>query len=227
MKKRIVLFGCSHTHTHIKSLIEKTNDVLDFSHPGNANSKIIKDVYDFINSDNFSIDNDELIIQYSYTNRLWFPSKFESPEFGFHAFQDSPIYYLNDFAKEELMEFYQTYIKYFWNYDLNVKQLIMDIDLLKTFLESKKVKFIHWLFADGGNTEEWNYEFGKVNEEIDLNSEFKKLDLFEIDGYYKIGEWGRNSEWVDFESEHMGIEGCEVLAEKLLKKSTKKLGYMK
>ena len=58
-------------------------------------------------------------------------------------------------------------------------------------------------------------------------SEFKKLDLFEIDGYYKIGEWGRNSEWVDFESEHMGIEGCEVLAEKLLKKSTKKLGYMK
>lgn len=220
MEKRIVLFGCSHTQTHIKDMIGNSHKILNFSKAGNANSKIIKDVYDFVNSDNFSVDDDELIIQYSYTNRLWFPSKFEAPEFGFHSFQDSPIYYLNDFAKEDLMEFYQTYIKYFWNYDLNTKQLLMDIDLLKTFLESKKVKFIHWIFTDGGNTAEWNYEFDKVNDEIDLNSEFKKLDLFEIDGNYRIGEWGRDNDWID-SSEHMVPEGCAILTEKLLKKLKK------
>ncbi len=217
MEKRIVLFGCSHTETQIQYIIRNSHKSLNLSKPGNANSKIIKDVYDFVNSDNFSVDDDEIIIQYSYTNRLWFPSKFEAPEFAFHSFQDIPIYYLNDFAKEELMEFYQTYIKYFWNYDLNVKQLLMDIDLLKTFLESKKVKFIHWIFTDGGNTVEWNYEFDKVNAELDLNSEFKKLDLFEIDGNYRIGEWGRDNGWID-ETEHMIPEGCEILTEKLLKK---------
>jgi len=214
MEKRIILFGCSHTQTHIKDMIGSSHKILNFSNAGNANSKIIKDVYDF------SVDDDELIIQYSYTNRLWFPSKFEAPEFGFHTFQDSPIYYLNDFAKEELMEFYQTYIKYFWNYDLNTKQLLMDIDLIKTFLKSKKVKFIHWIFTDGGNTAEWNYEFDKVNGEMDLNSEFKKLDLFEINGNYRIGEWGRDKGWID-SSEHMVPEGCAILAEKLLKKLKK------
>ena len=217
MEKRIVLFGCSHTGTQIQYIIRNSHKSLNLSLAGNANSKIIKDVYDFVNSDNFSVDDDELIIQYSYTNRLWFPSKFEEPEYAFHAFQDIPIYYLNDFAKEELMEFYQTYIKYFWNYDLNVKQLLMDIDLLKTFLESKKVKFIHWIFTDGGNTAEWNYQFDKVNTELDLNSEFKKLDLFEIDGNYRIGEWGRDNGWID-KTEHMIAEGCEILLEKLLKK---------
>jgi hypothetical protein len=220
MEKRIILFGCSHTQTHIKDMIGSSHKILNFSNAGNANSKIIKDVYDFVNSHNFSVDDDELIIQYSYTNRLWFPSKFEAPEFGFHTFQDSPIYYLNDFAKEELMEFYQTYIKYFWNYDLNTKQLLMDIDLIKTFLKSKKVKFIHWIFTDGGNTAEWNYEFDKVNGEMDLNSEFKKLDLFEINGNYRIGEWGRDKGWID-SSEHMVPEGCAILAEKLLKKLKK------
>jgi len=118
------------------------------------------------------------------------------------------------------MEFYQTYIKYFWNYDLNTKQLLMDIDLIKTFLKSKKVKFIHWIFTDGGNTAEWNYEFDKVNGEMDLNSEFKKLDLFEINGNYRIGEWGRDKGWID-SSEHMVPEGCAILAEKLLKKLKK------
>ena len=219
MEKRIILFGCSHTQTHIKDMIGNSNKILNFSKAGNANSKIIKDVYDFVNSHNFSVD-DELIIQYSYTNRLWFPSKFEAPEFGFHTFKDSPIYYLNDFAKEELMEFYQTYIKYFWNYDLNTKQLLMDIDLIKTFLKSKKVKFIHCIFTDGGNTAEWNYEFDKVNGEMDLNSEFKKLDLFEINGNYRIGEWGRDKGWI-YSSEHMVPEGCAILAEKLLKKLKK------
>lgn len=221
MKKRIVLFGCSHTHTHIKDMIGSSDETLNFSMAGNANSKIIKDVYDFVNSHNFSVDNDKLIIQYSYTNRLWFPSKFEAPEFGFHSFmENTPIYYLNKFAEKELMEFYQTYIKYFWNYDLNIKQLLMEIDLLKTYLESKNVKFIHWIFTDGGNTIEWNYEFDKVNDALDLDSEFKKLDLFEIDGNYRIGEWGRDNGWID-ESEHMVPDGCVILTEKLLKKLKK------
>lgn len=221
MKKRIVLFGCSHTHTHIKDIIGSSHETLNFSMAGNANSKIIKDVYDFVNSDNFSVDNDKLIIQYSYTNRLWFPSKFEAPEFGFHSFmENTPIYYLNKFAEKELMEFYQTYIKYFWNYDLNIKQLLMEIDLLKTYLESKNVKFIHWIFTDGGNTIEWNYEFDKVNDALDLDSQFKKLDLFEIDGNYRIGEWGRDNGWID-ESEHMVPDGCAILTEKLLKKLKK------
>lgn len=221
MKKRIVLFGCSHTHTHIKDMIANSHEIYNFSMAGNANSKIIKDVYDYVTSADFSVDKDELIIQYSYTNRLWFPSKFEAPEFGFHSFmENTPIYYLNDFAKEELMEFYQTYIKYFWNYDLNVKQLLMEIDLLKTYLESKNIKFVHWIFTDGGNTVEWNYEFDKVNNELDLDSQFKKLNLFEIDGNYRIGEWGRDKGWVD-ETEHMVPEGCVILTEKLLKKLKK------
>lgn len=221
MEKRIVLFGCSHTHTHIKDMIGGSHEIYNFSMAGNANSKIIKDVYDFVNSDTFSKDKDELIIQYSYTNRLWFPSKFEAPEFSFHSFmENTPIYYLNKFAEKELMEFYQTYIKYFWNYDLNVKQLLMEIDLLKTYLESKNVKFVHWIFTDGGNTVEWNYEFDKVNDELDLDSQFKKLDLLEIDGNYRIGEWGRNNGWID-ESEHMVPEGCTIVAEKLIKKLKK------
>lgn len=235
MKKRIVLFGCSHTAFNFhKNFDEKKYEIINNAYNGNSNQKIIHDVYTYIDSDEYNID-DVLIIQYTYTNRLWWPNKLERNYLSFHSFdvENSPLYASHKYASEELLTFYQTYIKYFWNYDTAFTTHKMNIDFLKTYLESKNVKFIHWMYTDGGNTHEWNSGFNKFWKKYDANDIFSKLDLFKMPEYidgirrfndeYRICEWAKNLGFVD-ETDHINENGNKLLAEEISKIIEKKFG---
>ena len=216
MKQRLILFGCSHTATSLnKSFDSEQYEIISYAFPGNANQKIFHDVYQFLNSSDY-LPTDILIIQYTYTNRLWWPHKLDGEEFSFHSFdvENSPIYYLNKFASKELLEMYSTYIKYFWNYDTAFQSHQMNIDLLKTYLEHKSVNYLHWMYTDGGNTEEWNHGFDKFWESKNMDDVFSKLNLFNIDGEYRIQKWALTNNFVD-ESDHIGTEGNFELAKKI------------
>ena len=234
MKPRLILFGCSHTNTILwKSFDTESCTIVKKSWPGNANSKIINDVYEYVNSSEYEAD-DILIIQYTYTNRLWWPNKLEGSEFSFHSFdtENSPIYYLNKFAAKELVNLYNTFIKYFWSYDDAFKIQKMNIDFIKSYLEQKNVKFLHWMYTDGGNTMEWNTGYNKFWKNSDSNHVFNKLNLFNIDGEYRIQDWATKNNFVD-DTDHVNDEGNFELAKQLcnvinnlfkLKIITKKFG---
>jgi hypothetical protein len=215
MKQRLILFGCSHTATSLNKSFDTNYDVVSYAFNGNSNQKIFDDVYQFLNSHKYRED-DILIIQYTYTNRLWWPHKMGGREFSFHSFdiENSGIYHCNEFAAEELVNMYSTYIKYFWNYDTALQTHLMNIDLLKSYLHQNHVKFIHWMYSDGGNTEEWNHGFDKFWEDKDMDDVFSKLNLFNIDGEYRIQKWAKNNNFVD-NSDHIGDGGNKILANKL------------
>ena len=216
MKQRLILFGCSHTANSLyKSFDTSQYDVVSHAFNGNSNQKIFNDVYEFINSHKYR-DSDILIIQYTYTNRLWWAHKMGGREFSFHSFdtKNSGIYHCNEFASDELVKMYSTYIKYFWNYDTALQTHMMNVDLLKSHLEQRNVKFIHWMYSDGGNTEEWNHGFDKFWEDKNMDDIFSKLNLFNIDGEYRIQKWANNNNFVD-ESDHIGDGGNKILANKL------------
>lgn len=218
MKQKLVLFGCSHTHTHLWKSFDSTKyEILDKSFLGNSNQKIFHDVYEYINSEEY-LSTDILIIQYTYTNRIWWPNKLDANEFSFHSFdtENSPIYYGNKFASKELLNFYSTFIKYFWNYDTAFQTHKMNIDLLKSYLEQKKVKYIHWMYSDGGNTEEWNHGFNKFWKKESSNDVFSKLELFNINGEYRIKDWAIKNNFVD-DTDHINENGNLILAENISK----------
>jgi len=222
---RLVLFGCSHTATSFhKSFDESKYEIVNKSFNGNSNQKIFHDVYTYLNSDEYQKD-DILVIQYTYTNRLWWPNKLNGSEFSFHSFdtEQSPIYYLNKFASEELINFYTTFIKYFWNYDTSFITHKMNIDLLKNYLENNAINFIHWMYTDGGNTVEWNQGFNKFWKTSDSNDIFSKLDLFNIDGEYRIQDWATKLNFVDG-TDHIHENGNKLLAEEISKIIDKKFG---
>jgi hypothetical protein len=169
----LVMFGCSHVD-YMSINLSKSTDFKDLELKvgghvgGNSNDKIIDDVYNFVNkyempnTSEFKIPyvdlNDVVLyIQYTYTNRLWLPSTLNSSRHSFHGmYEDScNIYTNNRFASKELLNFYETYIKYFWDYNLNLFKLLQQVELLQTFLKNKNIKFIQSFWTHGGNTNEW------------------------------------------------------------------------
>jgi len=218
MKKKLIFFGCSHTHTSLWKCFDVDNiKIINKSMSGNSNQKIFDDVYTYVNSNEYS-STDILIIQYTYTNRLWWPNKLDGNDYSFHSFdtKNSPIYYLNKFCKEELLSLYTNFIKYFWNYDTAFRTQKMNIDFLKYYLETKKVNFIHWMYSDGGNTQEWNTGFKTFWQKYDDKSIFEELNLFNIDGFYRIQDWAIKNKFTD-KSDHIGEAGNYILSIEMCK----------
>lgn len=221
---RLVIFGCSHSEELFYKYFKKYSNVIRKSNSGNANSKIIWDVYHFVKSNDYNPETDILSIQYTYTNRFWVPNHLPNDWSSFHSFKYDIGIYINlpDSIKKELNKFYETYIKYFWNYDTALQTQIMEIEKLKAFLNINNVKFIHWTWTDGGNTDEWNTEkIFKNNQSIDINDELKKMECEQIDEYYLCRNWGLKNNYLkkcdhlnDIGNQHLGRIITEIIENK-------------
>lgn len=182
----LVMFGCSHVD-YMSINLKKSAEFKDLElnvggHVGgNSNDKIIYDVYNFVNKyETFNtdipsipyvnLDDVVLYIQYTYTNRLWLPSTLNYSRYSFHGmYEDScNLYTYNKFASKELLNFYETYIKYFWDYNLNLFKLLQQVELLQTFLKNKNIKFIQSFWTHGGNTNEWR-GISNITHSLDSN----------------------------------------------------------
>jgi hypothetical protein len=226
---RIVFFGCSHTNRlfHELSLNENKETFLDFSVSGNSNAKIMWDVYQFIKSNDYNPQTDILSIQYTYTNRWWVLNHLPRNEASFHSFKTNIGIYgdLPKSIETELNTFYQTYIKYFWNYDTSLQSHIMEIEKLKAFLDVNNVKYIHWAWTDGGNTDEWNTnKIFKNNDGIDSEVLFKNLGCEEIDGHYLIRKVGDKNNFL-MDCDHFNHNGNIYLFKWLSNTILKKFNF--
>ena len=190
---------------------------------GNSNQKIIEDVYRTSNKirlepkftgptnvnnpikpihpEEYLSSNSIFYIQTSYTNRLWLPTTLDSYTSSFHTMDENGalLFRNNPYAKKELLKFYETYIKYFWNYHLNLLDLLQKIDMLQTYLKSKNIKFIHMFWSFGGNSHEWlddtpnsilknaDGRFDEIQEQI--KDILNKIEYIKPYGYNTTTDW--------------------------------------
>lgn len=223
----IHLFGCSHTKVLYSTHLKNVDVFKNHSVEGNSNQKIISDVYKFVNSKSFNLESDVLVIQYTYTNRWWRENILPFPNAGFHSLSlDSPIYNeeVNKSYSSELLSFYETFLKFFWDYELSLREHIMNIELLKSFLDLKKVKYIHYMFSDGCNNDELNYISKSTNfNDNEIDNTLNNLGLMKVENNFIIEQWAKNNNYLD-STNHISSEFQNILGDKVINEIKKSFG---
>jgi len=250
----VKIFGCSHSadgpFRNTDKLISffKSNGyenvyVKNIAHSGNANDKIINDVYE--NAEMELGENIFYIIQYSYLNRLWLPNDMNMI---FHSFLldektgEWPPYIPIE-KRKYLKSMYESFVTCFYSDKLYFDDLIKKITFLKTYLDSKNIKFIHFLWEAISSEEEMvesRNEFDKLyltdkikTGEIDKRyfNKLKNLELIEFEknifNFSKISFDKKITNWHTFGGGnfdlHLTNEGNDFLSEILLNKLYEKI----
>ena len=197
MKNKVIIFGCSFSQdldTKWLSDDEMSKWELDVrAFGGNSNPYIIKQVYDYVNSDSYK-PTDIINIQYSYTNRFWTPSNLNGSHNSFHGLWDGEIFVSNPNIKDKLRKFIELFTVLFYDNKKYLEYHLMQIELLKIYLDSKKVKYIHYIhskhshydevFRNGYHVEQIKSLGKKINTPID-----KKYNFLNFEDYDNMSEW--------------------------------------
>lgn len=217
MKKiKVVFFGCSFSI----DLGEVIDGRSEFSHidydikaiGGNANQHIITQVYDYINSDEYH-PSDILNIQYSYTNRFWTPSRLKGAHHSFHGLHGGQLTVKNSHIDDKLNKFIELYTMLFFDNKLYFEHHLKQVDLLQTYLESRNVKYVHYLHSVNShywevskNKDGWNAVTPYHNTEI--NSDLSKFNFITFEGERCLGEWVTNKDYqIRPTNNHINIDG--------------------
>lgn len=250
----IKIFGCSHS---VNGPFENTDRIISFfnsngyqnvsieniAFSGNANDKIIDDVYK--NAEVEKSENVFYIIQYSYLNRLWLPNNMNMI---FHSFLlDESIGewppHIPSEKKKYLKNMYESFVTCFYDDELYFKDLIKKIDFLKAYLDSKNIKFVHFLWDSLSNKEELTKsreEFhnlyitndiisGNINE--NYFTKLRNLNLIEFEknifNFSRISFDKKITNWHTFGGGnydlHLTKNGNEYLGEVILNKLYEKI----
>ena len=250
----VKIFGCSHSahgpFYNTNSLVSffKSNGyekvyVKNMALSGNANDKIIDDVYRSAESE--TGENVFYIIQYSYLNRLWLPNDMDMI---FHSFLldettgEWPPHIPSE-KKKYLKNMYESFVTCFYDDELYFKDLIKKIDFLKAYLDNKGIKFIHFLWESLSNKEELvetKKEFHNlyINDKIESGyidkkyfNKLRKLDLIEFEqnifNFSRISFDKKITNWHTFGGGnydlHLTENGNQYLAAVLLNKLYEKI----
>lgn len=250
----IKIFGCSHS---VNGPFENTDRIISFfnsngyqnvsieniAFSGNANDKIIDDVYK--NAEVEKSENVFYIIQYSYLNRLWLPNNMNMI---FHSFLlDESIGewppHIPSEKKKYLKNMYESFVTCFYDDELYFKDLIKKIDFLKSYLDNKGIKFVHFLWDSLSNKEELTKsreEFhnlyitndiisGNINE--NYFTKLRNLNLIEFEknifNFSRISFDKKITNWHTFGGGnydlHLTKNGNEYLGEVILNKLYEKI----
>lgn len=217
---RLIIFGCSHTNNLYTWYLKKYKNVVNRGVGGFSNMNIMKSVYNWVKEGHHQ-EGDVLLIQYTYTNRWWRTNSLPDSVHGFHSFDfESPIYEGNDFAKEELLSFYEKYLTYFWDYEPALEHHLQEIEMLQSFLKINNISFIDYAWTDTGNPDE--SKIGKVlNKTIENGHLFKELGCISIDGNFLVGHWAREQNLVD-NTDHIRFDKMDTYGKIILDKVKEK-----
>jgi hypothetical protein len=226
MKQKVVIFGCSfsaHLFEHLRP--EHPYVFKTLAKGGNSNQRIITEVYDYVNSDEYQ-PSDILNIQYSYTNRFWTPSRLNKPYLSFHGLRDGFIYQENRALAPKLKKFNELYLTLFFDNKLYFEHHLKQVDLLKTYLDSKNVKYNHYLH----NKDSHYWEIAKNNHDgWDLISDshmggvgevdLEKYGLTDFEGEECMLDWTlKNNYNISEDNVHLILKGEQNLLEILMNK---------
>ncbi len=231
MPQKIIVSGCSFSYTPVNETYSKCLSeiygykVTNISRSGRSNQSIIKSIYDFVNFGN--IKNSYIICQLTFTHRFgmfhdvlneWYDyqpyginmdaklnTKTMGKESYLKEFDELRNGELSNEIGNDLLKFYETYLKWIYNDDAEFESLMLNVDMFNEWakLNNNKIVFLYW---------------------PDLNdnqiTKLKQRNFFNIDGNYSMFEYTKNNGLVDIDG-HMNKEGHMYIADKLNKWITK------
>lgn len=237
---KLITFGCSYSDisntdddtiqansdvVYPRVLGDKYNyDSLNLSSCGYSNDKIIKKLFENVQSDT------TYICQLTFLHRRgryvdiaeeWIdfqPAFFQQPKiqnkkvlwqvmqhYYFDATKtDEPrsnsYLSLTDNQKDDLRNWYGDYMKFIHNDSEEFKHLMYQIDMLQSYVEkyNSRIMFIYW---------------PEVNDEYQL-SELKKRKFLSINENYSMLNWSTSNDLLGWDS-HMNPKGHELLADNI------------
>ncbi len=225
-KRKIVLFGCSFSVDLKKQGFDNDvkgpnhNYIVDdrFTHGGSSNQRIVEDVYNYINSDEYS-NNDRLNIQWTYNNRLWISSNLVDNHYSSHSLSNSMLWDSNVGLSKYLQKFYELYIALFYDNKLMFKEQLKQIDLLRTYMDSKNVKYFQYLHSVDSHYHETSTPMHNDSDNynpLDVKKQNSKRlpQGDDYTGWNNIAPPIKDGNIVDLKKYNLqSIEGCRCLGE--------------
>tara|TARA_B110000858_G_C17795571_1_gene472238 strand:+ start:1440 stop:2096 length:657 start_codon:yes stop_codon:yes gene_type:complete len=180
MQNKIIVSGCSYStypkNDNFPNLLAEKYNCENIAISGHSNYSITKKIYDYI--EKTKVKDSLFICQLTYTHRLGFHHNINNlwidylPEkYGYKMPNNLNI---ESDIRKKLETMYKTYLKYVYDEDVEFFNLMRNVDLLKSYVESSnnKILFINW---------------PKVNQI--QKQELKKRNFFNINEEYSMFNW--------------------------------------
>lgn len=220
---KIIVSGCSYSYIPNQSyafFLKDTfkHEVVNLAKPGKSNYHIIKTIYEYIKNTN--LENSYIICQLTFTHRIgmfhdifnhWYDYQpfsltnengdFKNKKNFIESFNSiKPTSNINRNVYDELINFYEIYLKLIYNEHAEFENLLYQIELLTTYVEknNNKIIYLYWPQLINGQVEK-----------LKINKNF--ISLYEEYSFFQIS---KNKNWQDLEG-HLNIEGSVNIATEL------------
>ena len=224
---KIIVSGCSYSRTpYDKTYSKFLNEIYGYhientAKSGQSNQSIIKTLFDWVKT--YDVRDSYLICQLTFTHRIGmfhdvFDRWHDYQPYGTKITQNqitkfnkiTTQMYLKEFNElsndilideigNDLLKFYETYIKWIYNDKAEFESLMLNVDRFNEWvkLNNNKVLFIYW------------------PQLTDIESiQLKERNFFNIDGNYSMHDYTKRNQLTDIDG-HMNEAGNRYIADKI------------
>ena len=224
MQNKIIVSGCSYSTTplndNFSKLLSDKYRCENIAVSGHSNYSIIKKIYDYI--EKTKVNDSLFICQLTYTHRLGFhhsvnnlwidyqPNNLNgirTVTFDFENLPELPSELnIESGIRKKLETMYKTYLSYVYDEDAEFFNLMRNLDLLKSYVETggNKILFVYW---------------PKVTQV--QKQELQKRDFFNVSGEYSMLDWSYENKLTAHDS-HLSSVGSHQFKLELEKQNTLK-----
>lgn len=200
-KYKFYLFGCSHTANMQAEYQHILNDIncYPFCVGGNSNDKIIRDIKsEILNlTNNFTkkTENVYFNIQFTYFNRIDIFSDLEGKYIPFHStnVMNQPIGTKNREYNRVYNLFYTDWLRYFFNEENRLKELLIECKILKNLMDTFGIKYNWYLWAGINKIEILNSTKNVVEKNYIFESDFEKLGFYKFEDFWYFEDYAKKN----------------------------------
>lgn len=195
MIDELVIFGCSHSVLDWQKYLNSEIKHVCYAEGGSSNELILKKLKNYLNNNWDVLENKIIIVQFTYLHRkhLFFDlTKKEYKLNGGNAIKNN--YGLSEEHSEIVTNYYNDWLKYFYNGSYEFSNLLNELRLLKKIFDLKKVKYI-WYLWDDVEFNEILFNKKNTNKIEIINDIFKELSFTKFDNEYMVSEFIKKNKW--------------------------------
>ena len=195
MIDELVIFGCSHSVLDWQKYLNLEIKCVCYAEGGSSNELILKKLKKYLNDNWDILQNKILIIQFTYLHRKHVFFDLTGKDYKLHGSNSIKNNY--GFSEEHnkiVGDYYDSWLKYFYNGGYEFLNLLNELRLLKKIFELKKVKYI-WYLWDDVELNEILFNEKNTNKIKVVNEIFDELSFTNFDNEYIVSEFIKKNKW--------------------------------
>lgn len=195
MIDELVIFGCSHSVLDWQKYLNSEIKCVCYAEGGSSNELILKKLKKYLNDNWDILQNKILIIQFTYLHRRHVFFDLTDKDYKLHGGNSIKNNY--QFSEEHnkiVGDYYDSWLKYFYNGRYEFLNLLNELRLLKKIFELKKVKYI-WYLWDDVELNEILFNEKNTNKIKIVNEIFEELSFTNFDNEYIVSEFIKKNKW--------------------------------